>query len=127
MGADAIIVSKNKKLWCGIDRMSNFQDNRKFSKSTANDLEGDGCSPEVGIEIGEANLMLPKQRRMNHYQINKGIQFLKTLDSDDVVRLVDDSGDEHMEIIFGPRWRDVDDKIIENDDYSNSEYKEWDF
>jgi hypothetical protein len=117
MGADAIIVSSKKKLYCDIDREYNF---RYYGKD--DQFQEEGISPADAIEIGEYYLNNPDKElgRYNDYMTKKGLAFLRTLDKDDIVRLVSDEGmgDEYMEIICGPQWWKGD---IAND----TEYREW--
>jgi len=106
MGTDAILISRKKKQWCDIGRMYNWQDNRE-EEYTGSIRYSSGCSPEEAIKVGEYNKQLVDDNESytpQLWSIEKGIKFLKTLDKDDVVKLLADSDDEHDEVIHGPNW-----------------------
>ena len=132
MGSDGILVSQQKRTWCYIDRCYNFEDNRPGKWIDVKCHMGDepGVSVKELIEIGKYNRDHPDKvcGRYNDYQTQKGLMFLRTLDDDDIVRLVPDDGmtDEYMEIEFGKGWDKDDNNRVEERDHSHSEYREWD-
>ncbi len=132
MGSDGKLVSQRKRLYCDIDRCYNFEDNRPGIWKDVRCHNGDepGLSAQEMIAIGEYNRDHPDKicGRYNDYQTQKGLMFLRTLDSDDIVRLVPDDGmtDEYMEICFGKGWNEDENNWVEEQDHSHSEYKEWD-
>lgn len=120
MGTDAILISRKKKIWCDVGRMYNWQDERE--EYTGNIRYSNGCSPEEAIEVGEYNKQLVDDNESytpQLWSIDKGITFLKTLDKDDIVKLLADSDEEYDEIKHGPDWW----KLSSNE--RKSEWTEW--
>lgn len=130
MGSDGILVSTNKRIYCDIDRCHNFEDNRPGIWLDVKCHKGDepGVSAKELIAIGEYNLTLPPERKLREHWINKGLKFLRLLDENDIVRLVPDDGkgDEYMDICYGKGWCDDENNWVKENNYSHSEYKEWD-
>lgn len=132
MGSDGILVSQKKRLYCDIDRCYNFEDNRPgIWKDVKCFRESEpGISVQELIKIAEYNRDHPDEvlGRYNDYRTQKGLTFLRTLDKDDIIRLVPDDGmgDEYMDIHYGKGWDETEEDWVEMNDYSHSEYKEWD-
>lgn len=132
MGTDAIIVSRKKRIYCDIDRMYNF-----YNDSCRKEDMEEGVSVQAAIEVGEYNIAHPDEvsGRYNDYQTKKGLAFLRTLDKDDVVRLVPDDGrdDEYYYITYQQGRIDgegeehnekKEDAVFYHPDYTD--YREWD-
>jgi hypothetical protein len=127
MSTDAILTSKKKKLWCDVDRLDSWNDNRPYKKGQGS-LEGEygkpaGVSPDEAIEIATYNLE-HNSRLANDYWLHKGIQFLKTLDKDDVVIMYNDSyGDEHLRIVYAEGQRDGTFPVEYEDEETRQEFE----